>query len=108
MKENITIIGPLQVALSALEEKDDARLTTLANNPNIARNLRNIFPHPYTLADAQFFIREAQAGTWGYCWGIHYQGELAGVINLVLRRMYTDIQRKLAIGWEKITGIKGS
>ncbi|TWV96234.1 GNAT family N-acetyltransferase [Chitinophaga pinensis] len=72
-----------EVSLRALEASDEQRLSILANNPNIARNLRNVFPHPYTPADAQFFISKAQEGAWGYCRAILYREELAGVINLL-------------------------
>ena len=32
-----------------------------ANNLNVARNLRDRFPHPYTRADARFFLKHAAA-----------------------------------------------
>jgi ribosomal-protein-alanine N-acetyltransferase len=36
---------------------DDAEnIVRYANNPKVAANLRNSFPHPYTLDDAHFFI----------------------------------------------------
>ena len=36
---------------------DDApRMTHHANNENVARNLRDAFPHPYTPADANAFL----------------------------------------------------
>ena len=37
----------------------DARpLAQAANNPKIAKNLRNVFPNPYTLDDAVWFIND--------------------------------------------------
>lgn len=36
--------------------RDAASLAQAANNPNIARFMRNIFPQPYTLADAEWWI----------------------------------------------------
>jgi RimJ/RimL family protein N-acetyltransferase len=82
MTIHTTITGTQQVSLKALEPADATGLAALANNPKIARNLRNVFPHPYTLADAQFYIGKAQQGAWGDCWAIHYRDELAGIINL--------------------------
>ena len=38
--------------------KDAPALAKAADNPHIAANLRNVFPHPYTLEDAQWFIRD--------------------------------------------------
>ncbi len=38
-------------------QKEDAKqLAQAANHPEIAANLRNVFPCPYTMADAQWFI----------------------------------------------------
>ncbi len=40
---------------------DDApRMAELANDERIARNLTPVFPHPYTLADAEEFIPTAE------------------------------------------------
>jgi ribosomal-protein-alanine N-acetyltransferase len=36
---------------------DAPSLVTHANNPNVARQLRDRFPHPYTAADARQFIQ---------------------------------------------------
>lgn len=38
---------------------DAPSLALYANNRNIAQNLRDVFPYPYTLKDAQEFITEA-------------------------------------------------
>ena len=35
---------------------DAADVARYANNPRIAQNLRNVFPHPYTLQDAEWFV----------------------------------------------------
>ena len=41
---------------------DAPSLVKYANNPNVARQLRDRFPHPYTAADARIFIQSiAQA-----------------------------------------------
>lgn len=36
--------------------EDAQQLAEAANNPNIAKNLRNVFPHPYSLEDARQFL----------------------------------------------------
>jgi RimJ/RimL family protein N-acetyltransferase len=38
---------------------DAAALVRYANNPNVARQLRDRFPHPYTLRDAKAFIHSS-------------------------------------------------
>ncbi len=36
--------------------EDAEQLAAAANNPNVAKNLRNTFPHPYSLEDAKQFL----------------------------------------------------
>lgn len=49
------------IALVPWEEKLTAQLAACANNPQIAANLRDAFPSPYTLADAEWFIQDCMA-----------------------------------------------
>ena len=51
------------IALRKIQIEDRERLVTLANNPKVANNLRDGFPHPYTLEDADQFIENAQAAS---------------------------------------------
>lgn len=38
---------------------DDAEQVSIAaNNPNIAKNLRNVFPNPYSLNDAKWYVND--------------------------------------------------
>ncbi len=46
----------MKVKLRPFKESDAERLALLANNYNIAKFLRNGFPHPYTVAHAKGFI----------------------------------------------------
>ena len=41
--------------------EDAEAVAAAANNPKIAANLRNVFPHPYTLADAEWFVNDCIA-----------------------------------------------
>lgn len=40
------------------KQEDAEALVIAANNKNIAANLRNVFPHPYTLEDAEAYISD--------------------------------------------------
>jgi RimJ/RimL family protein N-acetyltransferase len=42
---------------------DEVALARHANNKNVARQLRDRFPHPYTIADGQRFIRSVAGAT---------------------------------------------
>src|SRR5215471_4071356 len=46
-----------RVTLRAWKASDASSLARHANNDNIARQLRDRFPHPYTIADARQFIQ---------------------------------------------------
>jgi RimJ/RimL family protein N-acetyltransferase len=48
-----------RVTLRPWRSSDAPSLAKHANNPNVARQLRDRFPHPYTLADARQFIQMA-------------------------------------------------
>lgn len=45
--------------LRVWKTEDAKSLAQAANNPNIAKNLRNAFPNPYTLEDAIWFINDS-------------------------------------------------
>ena len=50
-----------EIKLRQWEKEDSKALAKAADNPHIAENLRNVFPSPYTLADAQWFIDDCIA-----------------------------------------------
>ena len=45
--------------LRYLHSSDAERLAEIANNPNVSKYLRNIFPYPYTRADADKWLQKA-------------------------------------------------
>jgi len=75
-------------------ESDAPELALLANNKSIADNLRDLFPHPYSLADAIQWLTMVlrQEGPVRY-FAIIVDGKLAGSIGLAPK---TDIYRKNA------------
>lgn len=64
---------------------DEASLAWHANNRNIWRNLRDTFPHPYTLNDAEEWIRFTSAENPPRNFAIVVEGEAAGGIGFVLK-----------------------
>jgi ribosomal-protein-alanine N-acetyltransferase len=76
--------------LRPLHGDDATALAAHANNPNIAANLRDRFPHPYTIEDARRFFAYVES-TEGECVAaIEVAGEAAGAIGLQFR---SDIER---------------
>ena len=72
---------------------DAESMARYANNYNIWRNVRDRFPHPYTLDDAVTFLAaRVHAGpVTDFC--IDYNGECIGMIGIILQ---TDVHRKSA------------
>jgi RimJ/RimL family protein N-acetyltransferase len=71
--------------------KDDLdALLRYANNPKIAANLRDQFPHPYTRRDALEYLGYARSQQVPTSFAVEYGGEAIGGIGF---RMGTDIAR---------------
>jgi len=81
------------VKLRPLEMKDKLRLTELANNEKISVNLRDGFPHPYHLKDAEDFIEKCLGQDPITLFAIEFEGNYVGNIGLVKG---TDVYRKSA------------
>lgn len=67
-----------EITLRALRADDVSAVFENANNPNVARYLREIFPSPYTMADAQWWVDEGCKLPPARTWAIEYQGQLIG------------------------------
>ncbi|MFN8177837.1 MAG: GNAT family N-acetyltransferase [bacterium] len=70
--------------------EDAPSIAPLANNRLVWINLRDAFPHPYTLADAEAFIRAALALSPPTRFAIDVDGRAVGSIGLSL---HTDVER---------------
>lgn len=80
--------GP--VVLRQLTPDDNKILAALANNKKIWENVRDIFPHPYALQDADEYIASRQKENPVTTFAIEYSHELCGVIGLIPQ---TDVYR---------------
>lgn len=73
---------------------DAAELAVIADNSNIAGNLRDAFPYPYTIQDAVNWLSKIIPGNLPVrFFAIEYELRLAGSIGIVLKE---DIYRKSA------------
>jgi len=75
------------------KEGDEQSLVLHANNRRIWRNLRDAFPHPYTLADAKHWIQIANPTTPSTNFAIVVDGAAVGGIGLLLK---DDVFRRSA------------
>lgn len=85
--------GQHNVQLRSIRPQDLSSLVQLANNPKIASNLRNSFPHPYTEKDALAFIEAAQSAEIPFRFAIEMDGILVGNIAI---HVHDDVYQKNA------------
>lgn len=81
--------------LRSWQEKDAVSLARYADDPEIAKNLRDVFPSPYTRKDAKEYIQIciAKEGKKQICRAIEIDGLAVGSIGLF---QGNDIYRKSA------------
>lgn len=60
---------------------DKASLVANANNHRVWRNLADVFPHPYTDADAEFWLSFANTPSRSIHFAIEYAGEAVGGVG---------------------------
>ena len=83
----------MEFKLRAWRDTDLESLVKYANNPNIAGNLTNAFPHPYTVENGQAFIQYARSADPLSIFAIELNGEAIGGIGI---HPQTDIMCKNA------------
>jgi len=81
------------IELRRFRETDAPGMAELANNEKISRNLRDGFPHPYTLQDAENFIKNCMDQDPVCIFAIENSGEYVGNIGLMPGQ---DVYRKSA------------
>lgn len=80
-----------RLVLRAWQPGDEGALVRYANNRKVWINLRDLFPHPYTLADAQEFVNRCRLSPEPHQnLAIEHQGEAIGSVGLV---PLTDVAR---------------
>ena len=74
----------MDFTLRKWKREDIPHIAASANNPSIAKNLRNAFPHPYLLADAVYFVNECieSEGQGQMTRAIEVDGKAVGSIGI--------------------------
>ena len=85
----------LDFTLRPWRAEDAKDVAAAADNPRIAANLRNVFPSPYTLADAEWFIGDciAQGEERRLTRAISVGGKAVGSIGVFVQ---SDVYEKSA------------
>ena len=85
--------------------KDDLDgLLRYANNPKIASNLRDQFPHPYTRRDANDYLNFVRTMDIPTSFAVEYGGEAVGGIGFKLGTTLPGLPRRWATGLASHTG----
>lgn len=90
---HMMIVSNGDIVIRHLEVEDIPIMAELANNINVAINLRDAFPHPYTYNDALNYYHMVKAQYSETFFAIEYKGQYAGNVGLVVG---TDVYRKSA------------
>ncbi len=69
--------------LRSWRESDAAALAAHANNPKVWRNMSDRFPHPYTLAIAEHWVRQGHIEFGGDHWAIALDDQAVGGCGIV-------------------------
>lgn len=72
----------MEISLRKWEMRDLGDLVRLADNPKIASNLTDGFPHPYTTEKGNSFIQMAQQNSPLTLFAIEWNGNLVGGIGI--------------------------
>src|SRR5665648_112546 len=64
--------------------EDASSIVVYADNPRVAANLRDIFPHPYRLEDAERFLQSATEQEPCTVFAIETESEAIGIIGLTV------------------------
>lgn len=81
------------IELRSFKETDAHQMAALANNKNISQNLRDGFPHPYTVKDAESFLQKYMYQNIESVFAIEYNELYVGNIGLVIGQ---DVYRRSA------------
>ena len=80
-----------KIHLRSLRYSDCKHLAVLANNKRIWNNLRDMFPHPYCVEDAEKFIDSVKQQDPRTTFAIEYDYRFVGVIGIIMQQ---DVYRK--------------
>lgn len=85
----------MEFTLRKWQEADAPNVLMYADNKKISDNLRDVFPHPYTLADAEFYVNDCAHNSEEaqLCRAIIIDGKAVGSVGVFVQN---DVKRKSA------------
>lgn len=78
----------MEFVLREWRAEDAQTIAVAADNPNIAGNLRNVFPSPYSLEDARWFIEDciSKEGRGQIARAIVVDGKAVGSVAILVQK----------------------
>lgn len=89
----MTLMAHSSIQLRPWSLNDISDIVQLANNINIAKNMTDAFPNPYTYMDAEAFVRRVSTEIPQKVFAIAYNNKVVGSIGIFPKE---DIHRKNA------------
>jgi len=89
----MTVLNTERLVLRPWRKDDCKSLPTLANNRKIWLNVRDLFPHPYTLEDATRWIQHSAENPHHHNFAVTHEETLIGAVGL---HLLTDVYRRAA------------
>lgn len=71
------------IQLTDIKDISPKEIQHLANNYSIKKNLRDLFPFPYLIEDAQSFLELVSAGVMGHVFAIVSNNNFIGIGSLI-------------------------
>ncbi|RZS95109.1 GNAT family N-acetyltransferase [Cecembia calidifontis] len=91
------IEGKRNISLVTWNDDHFHQLYPLANNLKIAKNLRDSFPHPYTIHDARHWIEYNYKFNPAQNFAIEFAGELAGSVGCEIGK--NELRTNMELGF---------
>jgi len=91
------ISGKGKICLQTWNDKHFHNLYPLANNPNIAKTLRDSFPQPYTIHDARHWIEHNIKFNPPQNFAIEFDGQLAGSVGCEIGK--NELRTNMELGF---------
>lgn len=92
-QQDTMILQTERLILRPWAERDIDTLPEIANDRDIWRNLRDVFPHPYTREAAENWVKLCQSLETRHPFAIEYQGRAIGGIGF---NFFEDVHRHSA------------
>ena len=83
------------VQLRDINTVSSSQIQQLANNYAVKKNLRDFFPFPYSVEDAEFFLESAAVGSMGHVFALYADQAFIGIGSLIPQKQEHRINAEI-------------